>query len=247
MSIARDPVYPMGTPTFVPYSLNDENFNRWLNGATVDVLDKFYKDILLPEYSTINFAHKDMYTEEYTKIYNRIIAQTTGMKFVVNLVTMNREQSDDIKALKNHIKSMIGQIINDRVNKQRASSAQSAQSAQSDRMITVSENLFDNIRQQLYQCQQREIVREKQLSASGKLDSRIQDAHAALAQAQSHAANSLYNGNDYEIAARYRDDKGQHLESLERQQQRQKGRGRSKRSKRSKRVKRSKRSSTKRH
>jgi hypothetical protein len=244
------PPPPPLAPTTVPYII-DAEFEKWLNGATVDALHNFYTHVLLPEYEKINIPYKTRYTAEYTEIYNRIIAQTTGLQFVVNLVTINdRERIEDVKALKDVIKNMIRQIISDRASKQIPSS-----SMQSEPTITVSMSNYRDLERQLGECHQREYDAKQLSEPKNALARQIQGAYNAYNQLGFEAARSVTGeGRNYDVISDEMRVQRERLNRLLKQQQEQQQRGgkskrskRVKRSKRSKRVKRSKRSSTKRH
>ena len=248
------PPPPPLAPTTVPYII-DAEFENWLNGATVDALHNFYTHVLLPEYEKINIPYKTMYTEGYTKIYNRIIAQTTGIKYVVNLVSTRNDQEriKDVEALKDVIKNMIRQIIFDRAN--RASKQIPSSSMQSEPMITVRRSSYMDLERQLAECQRREFDAKKLSDHKNALERQIQDAYNAYHQFRIEGVQSATSpeGRDYDVIADDRDQAKRRFEMLQQQQQQQQQQGRGgrskrvKRVKRSKRVKHSKRSSTKRH
>ena len=237
---------PTRDPTLVPQPQRIDptgytEFNAWLEKATVDQIDNYYNQTLKPEYDELGLRDTYGNIQNYTRI----------MKSIKNPGFMRGffSSKPDLAELRSIILGIVDQINQARAMNLQRERERYAQSAQSEKMTTVPEALLENIRDQLYQCQQREINRKNQERESNKLPDRVNDARAALAQARSHAADSLYNDTDYKIKAEYRDGEREHLERLQRQQQQKRG-GRSKRvkrSKRSKRVKRSKRSSTKRH
>ena len=240
---------PTIAPTSVPSTPNDhEYFNKWLNSATVDQLNRFYTDVLIPEYlrTSINQQHKTEYMNRYTEIYKRIIAQTTGISYAFNLVTTWNDQTrlNDITDLKELIKNMIGQINIDRMTNSRQ---RSSLSMQHEPMTTVRTSDYNEMKMQLGQCMQRENARKKHL------DSEINLAIEEIKLLEESGEGGEGKDLSDKILVKKRRLAILLQQQQQQQRQQQQGRGggskRSKRAKRvnrSKRVKRSKRSSTKR-
>lgn len=235
---------PTQDPTLVPQPQRIDptgytEFNDWLTKAKSDQIDKYYSQFLKPEYDELGLRDTYGNIQNYTRIMESI--QNPG------ILGRFYRSTPDLEQVRSSILGMIDEINMARTMNMQRKREGYAQSAQSEKMITVEEEIFNNIRQQLNECQERENKWKKQLRASGILDRRIEDAQGEYTRLGFEAARSVTGeGRKYDVISDEMRVERDRLASLQRQQQQKRG-GRSKRSKRSKRVKRSKRSSTKRH
>jgi hypothetical protein len=262
---------PTRDPTLVPQPQRIDptgytEFKDWLNRAGVEQIDKYYREILKPEYDTLDLPDTYGNIQNYTSIMNSIQAIQTGFMNRINRINPFARKPDlDLEPLRATIRGTVDQINEARairLQQQRSSSAQSA----SEPMITVPKELYDSIRKERDECWQREY--NKTTAWSVITQEMVDGALADYERLKQEGLRITRNGGDSSNTDAARDEAYKKWMNLQKrfEAQNQKdpskqykternglkgGRSkrvkRSKRSKRSKRVKRYKRSSTKRH